>query len=106
MGRTQTVKIQALDARNKFAELLELSLNQNKRFQIARDDEPVAWLISQDEMSTLQERNEVISRIIETDDALADTLAILANKELSEHLLGGSREVDVSSYVALENLLD
>ncbi len=106
MNKKQTVKIQALDARNRFGELLELSFYQNKRFQIARKNKPMAWLVGENEIASMKSWNAAIDRIIEYDDAMADTLAILTNKELSKDLLGESKEVDLSNYVALENLLD
>ena len=94
----QTTIIPAIKARQNLGELLELVYYQNKQFQIARKDKPMARLVGENFMAAIDE-------LIETDPALADTLAIMLNPEIREALAQGQKEYEAGNVIPLEDIL-
>ena len=45
--------VQALDARQRLGELLELAYYKGEQFRIARKDKPMAWLVGEPFMAAL-----------------------------------------------------
>ncbi len=69
-----TTDIGAIEARKHFGELLERTHYQATQFRIKRKDKPMARLVNERFM-------EVIDQLMETEPGLADTVALLLNKE-------------------------
>jgi hypothetical protein len=95
--------IQALDARQRLGELLDLSYYQNKQFRIMRKDKPMAWIVSQPFMDNYL---QVLDYIIENKPELADTLAISLDDELREIIEKGIKEGEAGDTYPLESILD
>lgn len=95
--------VQALDARQRFGELLDLSYYQGKQFQIMRKDKPMAWIVSQPFMDGY---SQVIDYIIEHKPELADTLAIMLDGEIRDIIEKGTQEVEAGDLLPLSSILD
>ncbi len=95
--------IQALDARQRFGELLDLSYYQGKQFQIMRKDKPMAWIVSQPFMDGYL---QVLDYIIENKPELADTLLITWDDEVREIIEKGIKEGEAGETYPLESILD
>jgi len=89
-----TTNIQALAARRRFGELLELVHYQHQQFRIKRQNKTMARLVDESFMLAIEE-------LIESDSAIADTLALMLNDEaqtdikqsLKEYRQGKTRPV-------------
>ena len=95
--------IPALEARQRFGELLELSYYKNQRFLISRKNKPMAWLVGKEYMNSL---DDLLTYIIENDDSLADTLALATNTRLQEQIAQSQQDIENGDVVPLEDLLD
>jgi len=94
----QSTTIQALQARQNFGELLELAYYHNQQFTIARKNKPMARLVGETFMATLD-------GLIESDPGLADTLAILLHPDLKAEIEQSRQEYQDGQAVPLETVL-
>lgn len=69
------ILIPAISARKQLGSLLEMAYYQGQQFRITRKDKPMARLVGEPYI-------QAIEKLIESDKALAETLAILLDKEL------------------------
>ena len=99
----QSKTIQALEARHRFGELLELAYYKDRQFRITRKGKPMAWLVGE---SFMKEVGRIIDHIIEHEPALADTLALTLDDELRAIIEQGTREVKAGKTVPIESILD
>ncbi|HCS78890.1 TPA: hypothetical protein DIV55_04050 [Patescibacteria group bacterium] len=99
----QTTDIQALEARRKFGELLERVYYQNVKFRITRKDKPMAYLVGNEYVQTV---NTIIDYIIENEPALSDTLALTLNKEFQEIVKQGTKEIKAGKLIPIETILE
>ena len=95
--------IQALDARQRLGELLDLSYYQNKQFRIMRKDKPMAWLVSEPFMDGYL---QVLDYIIENKPELADTLALSLDDDLRGIIEKGIKEAEEGDLLPISSLLD
>ena len=93
-----TQVIGAYKARQNFGELLEMAYYQGKRFLIKRGRKSMAYLLGQPTMKALFE-------LIDSDPALADTLAILSNPSARKIIEKGEKEIRTGQTVPLARLL-
>ncbi len=100
---TQTTTIQALDARKRFGELLELAYYKGEQFRIARKDKPMAWIVGEPFIKVV---SQAIDYIVKHKPALADTLAISLDDEIRAIIEQGSREVKKGDVIPIETILD
>ncbi len=99
----QSKSIQALEARSRFGELLELAYYKGMQFRVARKDKPMAWIVGEPFMRSV---SQVIDYIIEHEPVLADTLAIMLDNELMEALEQGTKEVKAGKTIPIEKALE
>ena len=78
--------IQALEARQKLGELLELVFYQSQQFRITRKNKVMARLVGEPFM-------KVIEQLIADDPGLGDTIAILLNDEVRQALDESEKDV-------------
>jgi hypothetical protein len=78
--------------------LLERVYYQSQQFQITRKDKPMARLIGEPFMQAIDE-------LIESDPALADTLALMLNKEALETINQGREEYQKGEAIPIEEAL-
>lgn len=98
----QPTTIQALDARQRLGELLELVYYQGKRFRIARKDKSMAWIVGEPFMVEI---SRIVDHIIVHEPALADTLAITLDHHLQSAITQGTQEVKERKTVPVESIL-
>ena len=99
----RTTTIQALDARQRLGELLELAYYKGEQFRIARKDKPLAWIVGEPFMKVV---SQAIDYVIEHEPTLADSLAITLDDEIRAVINEGTKEVKAGKLVALKTILD
>lgn len=97
-----TVTIQAIEARQKFGELLERVYYQNKSYRIARKDKPMGWLVGD---AFVEQVSRLVDYIIENEPALADTLTILLDADIRETIEQARRDWKDGKRIPLDNVL-
>ena len=98
-----TNTIQALDARRRLGELLELAYYRGERFRIARKDKPMAWLVGEPFVKAI---SRAIDYIVKHEPALAETLEIMLDDELTGIIEQGTREVQAGKTIPIEKALE
>lgn len=93
-----TQVIGAYQARQNFGELLEMAYYQGKQFLVKRGNKPMAYLLGEPTVEALFE-------LIDSDPALADTLAILSNPTAKRIIGKGKEDIKAGRVVPLEHLL-
>jgi len=83
------VTIQAIEARQKFGELLERVYYQDKVYQITRKDKPMGWLVGD---AFMEKMGIIINYIIENEPVIADTLAVMLDDEIRSVIEEGRKE--------------
>ena len=99
----QSKYIQALEARSRFGELLELAFYKGKQFRIARKNKPMAWLVGEPFMEKV---SRIIDHIIEHEPALADSLAITLDVGIRDVIEQGTKAKTEGKIVPIETILD
>ena len=90
--------IQALDARQKFGELLELAYYKDRKFCIKRKNKPMAWLVGEPFMNALK-------TILEKNPNLAETIEIMLDEKLMTAIKKGNKEVKAGKTIPIEKAL-
>jgi antitoxin (DNA-binding transcriptional repressor) of toxin-antitoxin stability system len=98
-----TKTIQAMDARQRLGELLELVYYKGKRFRIARKNKPMAWIVGEPFMKAV---GQAIDHIIEHEPAVADSLAITFDDEIRNLIEKGSKEIKEKKIVPIESIIE
>lgn len=98
----QLTTIQALDARQRLGELLELAYYKGEGFRIARKDKPMAWLVGEPFMIAV---SRAIEYIIRKEPALADTLAITLDEDIRAIIEQGTKEVKAGKTMPVTSIL-
>lgn len=93
-----TTIVPAIDARQQLGKLLEMAYYQNRQFQITRKDKPMARLVGERFMQAIEE-------LVETDQSLADTLALMLNEEGLEIIQHSRQEYREGKGVPIEDVL-
>src|SRR5437867_898703 len=84
-----SITIQAIEARQKFGELLERVYYQNRVYRITRKEKPMGWLVGDEFMETV---GKLMDHIIENEPVLADTLALTLDDEIRSVVEHGMKE--------------
>jgi antitoxin (DNA-binding transcriptional repressor) of toxin-antitoxin stability system len=90
--------IPAISARKQLGSLLERVYYQGQQFQITRKDKPMARLVGEPFI-------QAIEKLIESDEMLADTLAILLDQEISGDIRQSRQEYQEGRAVRVEDVL-
>lgn len=90
--------IPAISARKQLGSLLERVYYQGQQFQITRKDKPMARLVGEPFI-------QAIETLIEADKMVADTLAILLDKEILAAIHQSRREYQAGEAVSVEDVL-
>jgi hypothetical protein len=96
---TMTTTIHSPEMRSRLGELLEQSFYQQRQFRIVRKNKPMARLVSEPFMQALE-------HMMASDPALAETLEILANKEMMEAIEQGTQDIAQKNLFPLEATLE
>jgi len=96
------ITIQAIEARQKFGELLERVYYQDKVYQITRKDKPMGYLVSD---AFVERMDSIINYIIENEPALADTLAIMFDDKIRSVIEEGRKESAKGELIPLDKAL-
>jgi hypothetical protein len=95
--------VSAHEARQKFAELLELAFYKNAQIRIERNKKPMAWIVGEPFMKVL---DSVIDHLIEHEPAIADTLAIMIDDEIRTVIEQGIQEIKAGKLIPIESILN
>jgi len=95
----QTTTIQALDARQRLGELLELAYYKGRQFRIARKNKPMAWLVGEPFMAAL-------GTLLKQNPRLAETIEIMLDEKLMKAIKHGTREVKARKTIPIEKALE
>jgi hypothetical protein len=95
--------VSAHEARQKFAELIELAFYKNAQIRIERNKKPMAWIVGEPFMKVI---DSVIDHIIEHEPAIADTLAIMLDDNIRAVIEQGTREIKEGKLIPIESILD
>ena len=99
----QLTTIQALEARHRLGELLELAYYKGEGFRIARKDKPMAWLVGDPFMKAV---SRAIDYIIRKEPALADSLAITLDEEIRDIIDQGTKEIMAGKTIPISSILE
>ena len=99
----QLTTIQALEARHRLGELLELAYYKGEGFRIARKDKPMAWLVGDPFMKAV---SRAIDYIIRKEPALADSLAITLDEEIRDIIDQGTNEMMAGKSIPITSILE
>ncbi len=91
--------ISAIQLRQQMGEVLERVHYQFQQYRITRKDKPMARLVNEEYMQT-------IDRLLETDPSLADTIALMLNNEAMEIIEQGQQEVREGNLIPLIDALN
>jgi antitoxin (DNA-binding transcriptional repressor) of toxin-antitoxin stability system len=91
--------ISITEARDKLSELTERAHYRFEQFRIARKDKPIARIVSDEYM-------QVIDQLVETDPGLADTIALMLNKDALAAIEEGIKEVERGELIPLHAIRD
>lgn len=91
--------ISAIQLRQQMGEVLERVHYQFQQFRIMRKDKPMARLVNEEYMQT-------IDQLIESDPSLADTIALMLNDEAMGIIEQGQQEVRESKFIPLAEALN
>jgi prevent-host-death family protein len=86
------------EARDRLTELMERVHYQHKQFRIVRKDKPMARLVAEPFMVA-------VDTLLETDSALADTLALMLNEEAMQIIDEDQREWERGESIPLAQAL-
>jgi antitoxin (DNA-binding transcriptional repressor) of toxin-antitoxin stability system len=95
--------VSAHEARQKFAELIELAFYKNAQIRIERNKKPMARIVGEPFMKVL---DSVIDHIIEHEPAIADTLAIMIDDEIRTVIEQGIQEIKAGKLIPIESILN
>lgn len=95
--------VSTYEARQNLAKLLELAFYKGEKIKVERNKRAMAWIVGDPTMRAIE---HLIDYIIEHEPALADTLAILMDKEIMEAIRQGTREVEEGKTIPLEKALE
>ncbi len=87
-----------MQLRHQLGEILERVHYQSAQFRILRKDKPMARLVNERYM-------QAIDDLIESDPALADTLALLLNDEFMKIFEQGKKEWAAGKHIPIEEAL-
>jgi antitoxin (DNA-binding transcriptional repressor) of toxin-antitoxin stability system len=90
--------ISAISARKQLGSLLERVYYQGQQFQITRKDKPMARLVGEPFI-------QAIEKLVESDETLADTLAILLDKEILGAIHQSRQEYQEGKALRFEDVL-
>ncbi len=90
-----TITIPALDVRRQLGELLERTYYQAQQYRIIRNNKPMARLVGEPFM-------QAIEQLMESDSALADTIALMLNGEVQETIKTSRDEIQVGKKIPIE----
>lgn len=93
------ITVSAYKIRQNFGEFLERSFYRGTSFLIKRGKKPMAYLIGRPFLAAYFE-------VLEKDAGLADTMALVMNKEAKEMIDKGLREGKAGKKFKLDKLLD
>ncbi|MCZ7545100.1 MAG: type II toxin-antitoxin system Phd/YefM family antitoxin [Anaerolineae bacterium] len=91
------------EARRNFSELLELAFYKNEQIRISRNKKPMARLVGEPFMQTVE---KLIDYIIEQHPTLADTLAIELDEEIQAIIERGREEYKAGKAMPIESILE
>lgn len=91
--------IPAISARKQLGSLLEMAYYQGQQFQITRKDKAMARLVGEPFI-------QAVEKLVESDEALADTLAILLDKETLGAIHQSRKEYEEGKGIKVEDLLN
>jgi hypothetical protein len=94
----QTNTLSAIQLRQQLGEVLERVHYQSAQFRIMRKDKPMARLVNERYMQAIDE-------LIESDPALADTLALMLNDEFMTIFEQGQKEWAAGKRIPIEEAL-
>lgn len=98
-----TIDIQALEVRNHLGEVLEQAHYQATQFRIKRKNKTMARLVGEPFMKAL---GQFVDHIMEHEPALADTLALMLDKELKGDIEQSRQEAKEGKLIPIEKVLD
>lgn len=90
--------ISTMQLRQQLGEVLERVYYQFQQFRVLRKDKPMARLVNEEYM-------QAIDYLIESDPALADTIALMLNDEATDILKHGKQEWSSGERIPLEEAL-
>ena len=90
--------ISTMQLRQQLGEVLERVHYQFQQFRILRKDKPMARLVNEEYM-------QAIDDLVESDPALADTLALILNDEATQILEAGAKEWRSGQRIPLDEAL-
>jgi antitoxin (DNA-binding transcriptional repressor) of toxin-antitoxin stability system len=90
--------LSSMQLRTQLGEILERVYYRGEQFQVVRKDKPMARIVSDLLMQQLDE-------LIATDPALADTLALMMNKEAQAEIHEGQMEIKSQTLIPFEQAL-
>lgn len=96
----QTISVE--EAKCRLSELVSLACDRGEHTPIARNEEPVAWIVGEQFMRGL---GEFLDHIAEHHPALADTVALLADTRLRADIEHGRDEHQQGEGIPLESIL-
>lgn len=102
LNKNQIPSIQLLDAQARLGEIVAVSQTEGRPFRINNKNTTMAWLVSPQYMTELR---QIVAAIIENDDAMADTLALLTNEEMNNQLKANAEAMAAGKGETLESLL-
>ncbi len=91
------------EARARFSQLIELAFYKGEKIRVERNKKPMAWIVGDPLMNSI---NDLIDHIIAYEPALADTLAILIDKNMMQALKIGTKEVKLGKTIPIEKALE
>lgn len=91
--------VSAYDVRQNFGEFLERSFYRGTNFLIKRNKKPMAYLVGRPYLVAFFD-------LLKKDKGLADTMALMLNKEASEMIDGGLGDYKKGKTVSINKLLE
>ena len=95
--------VSAYEARQNFAELLELAFYKDKQFLIRRNKKPMARLVGEPFMASV---SRLVDYIMEHEPTLADTLAIELDDGIRKAITRSRKEAKQGKLVPIETILN
>lgn len=97
------VSLSTHQARQNFSELLERAFYQNAKIRIERNKKPMAWIVGNPFMEAL---DQVIDQLIDTNPALADSLALTLDSSIRDIIKRGHKERKARKFVPIETIFN
>lgn len=91
--------VSSYEARRNFAQLLELAFYKNEQILIKRNKKPMARLVGEPFMNAIE-------KLLTADPNLAETLAIMLDKDLMKVIEQGNKGVKAGKTIPIEKALE